>query len=75
MAIFLRIKQKESKIICKHRECMCIYADSVFACAQIEMQEDKGLGYSWGVGLGRGSGNRREEEGFFTFYPICFVIV
>lgn len=54
---------------------MCVYADSVFACAQIEMQEDKGLGYSWGVGLGRGSGNRREEEGFFTFYPIYFVIV
>ena len=54
---------------------MCICADSVFACAQIEMQEDKDLGYSWGVGLGRGSGSRREEEGFFTFYPICFVIV
>lgn len=54
---------------------MCICVDGVFARAQIEMPEDKDLEYSWGMGLGGGSGNRWEEEGFLNFHLVGFILV
>lgn len=54
---------------------MCICVDGVFARAQIGMPEDKDLEYSWGMGLGGGSGNRWEEEGFLNFHLVGFILV
>ena len=51
-----------------HVVCLCIRAESTFACAEVGMWGDKAF---WGVGVGEGRGDRRKEEGFY-FPPYMF---